>query len=557
MTLLNCTAPNESTKTANENNHSTNQYWRLQVAFPPPEEIRMTYTTADVDMAAFHHYFDEALAKIRTECDATHPLYIANEAVTVAAEPMVNTSPINSDWVLGKFQAASPAEIDRAVAAAKGAKPAWAAMPWQERITLMRKAAELVRARKFEIAAIMSIEVGKNRFEAIGDAEESADLIDYYCDQMEEANGFVREMNRITPIETNTDVLRPYGVFACIAPFNFPMALSCGMSSAALIAGNTVVYKPAKDAPWTGLKMYEVYRDAGLPAGVFNFVTGRGSDIGDALVLHKDVDGVVFTGSKKVGMRMFHSLSDKWVKPCLMELGGKNPAIVMETADLDAAADGVSKSAWGLQNQKCSACSRVYVHETVVDEFVEKLMARTNDIVIGDPTQADVYLGPVINGAAVSTYEAAVAQAKKDGEVLIGGERLTDGDLSKGHYVAPTIVKAPLESSLFTEEFFVPILAVGTISSLDQALEEANKVEYGLTAGLFSGKEEEIEQFWAEIEAGVTYVNKRTGATTGAWPGAQPFCGWKGSGGSGKGGCGPYYVMQFMREQCRTRVREV
>ncbi len=524
--------------------------------FPPAEEIRITYTTADVDLSAFHHYFDEALQAIRADFDKLHPIYIGDEAVTVDAPPLANTSPIDTSLVLGKFQAATAAEVDRAVEAAHGARRAWAATPWQERVALMRKAAKLIRERKFEIAAIMSIEVGKNRFESIGDAEESADLIDYYCDQMEDANGFVREMNRITPVETNIDVLRPYGVFACIAPFNFPMALSCGMSSAALVAGNTVVYKPAKDTPWTGLKLYEVYRDAGLPPGVFNFITGSGSEIGDPLVLHPKVDGVVFTGSKPVGMRMFHSLSDKWVKPCLMELGGKNPAIVMDTADLEAAAQGVAKSAWGLQNQKCSACSRVYVHRDVADAFVEKLLAETEGIVIGDPTQEGVYLGPVINEAAVKKYEGAVAQAKSEGEVLVGGNRLTEGEMSKGHYVAPTVAKAPLESTLFTEEFFVPVLTVGVVDSLDQALDESNKVEYGLTAGFFSEKEDEIERFYNEIEAGVTYVNKRTGATTGAWPGAQPFCGWKGSGGSGKGGCGPYYVAQFMREQCRTRIRE-
>jgi 1-pyrroline-5-carboxylate dehydrogenase len=524
--------------------------------FPPPEEIKITYTTANVDLSAFHHYFDEALAEIRQEFGKKHPLFLGDEAVTVDSPELVDISPMDTDLVLGRFQGATAAEVDRAVKAARHAQKAWAAKPWQERTKLLRTAASLVRKRKFEIAAIMSIEVGKNRFESIGDAEESADLIDYYCDQMQEANGFVREMNRITPIETNVDVLRPYGVFACIAPFNFPMALSCGMSSAALVAGNAVVYKPAQDAAWTGLKLYEVYRDAGLPAGVFNFVTGRGADIGDSLVQHSGVDGVVFTGSKSVGMRMFRLLSQQWVKPCLMELGGKNPAIVMDSADLDAAAEGVAKSAWGLQNQKCSACSRVYVHRDVAEAFVERLVKRTKDIVIGDPTQEGVYLGPVINAAAVKKYEQAVALARRDGEILIGGSRLTEGPLAKGHYVAPTIVKAPLESILFKEEFFVPILAVGVIDSLDQALTESNKAEYGLTAGFFSAKEAEIERFFDEIEAGVTYVNKRTGATTGAWPGAQPFCGWKGSGGSGKGGCGPYYVAQFMREQCRTRIRE-
>ncbi len=526
------------------------------MSLPPPEEIKITYTTANVDLSAFHHYFDEALAKIRSECGQEYPIYANGEAIKVDSPQIVNVSPIDTDLVLGRFQGATPAEVDRAVAAARGARKAWSGMPWQERVALLRKAADLVRNRKFEIAAIMSIEVGKNRFESIGDAEESADLIDYYCDQMQQANGFIREMDRITPVETNIDVLRPYGVFACIAPFNFPMALSCGMSSAALVAGNTIVYKPATDTPWTGLKLYEIYRDAGLPPGVFNFITGRGSEIGDALIQHKHVDGVVFTGSNPIGMRMFHNLSEKWVKPCLMELGGKNPAIIMDSADLDAAAEGVAKSAWGLQNQKCSACSRVYVHREVVDAFVGKLLERTKDIVIGDPTQEGVYFGPVINDAAVRKYEQAVAGAREDGEILVGGERLTDGALAKGHYVAPTVVRAPLDSTLFTEEFFVPLLAVGVIDSLDQALQESNKVDYGLTAGLFSNNEDEIAQFYDEIEAGVTYVNKRSGATTGAWPGAQPFCGWKGSGGSGKGGCGPYYVAQFMREQCRTRIRE-
>jgi 1-pyrroline-5-carboxylate dehydrogenase len=192
----------------------------------------------------------------------------------------------------------------------------------------------------------------------------------------------------------------------------------------------------------------------------------------------------------------------------------------------------------------------------VAEAFMEKLLERTRNVVIGDPTEKDIYLGPVINASSVRTYERAVAQAREEGEVLIGGERLTEGALAHGHYLAPTIVKAPLDSTLFTEEFFVPFLAVGIIDSLDQAIAEGNKAEFGLTAGFFSQKKEEIAQFFDEIEAGVTYVNKRTGATTGAWPGAQAFCGWKGSGGSGKGGCGPYYVAQFMREQCRTLIEE-
>ena len=386
----------------------------------------------------------------------------------------------------------------------------------------------------------------------MGDAEESADLIDYYCHQMEDADGFVRQMAKVTPVERNTDVLRPYGVFACIAPFNFPLALSTGMSSAALIAGNAVVYKPAEDTPWTGLQLYDVYRDAGLPAGLFNYLSGHGAEAGEALWRHNGIDGVVFTGSKEVGLRIHHGVSSKWIKPCLLELGGKNAAIVMDTADLDAAAEGVARSAFGLQNQKCSATSRVYVHRHVSKEFIERLLERTRSLRIGDPSERDVFFGPVINADAVKKFERAVAQAKKDGEILIGGERLRGDRFDRGHYVAPTIARLPLSSSLFMEELFVPVLAIGEVSSLEQAILETNKVDYGLTAGIFSRRDSDVTRFFDEVEAGVCYANKRTGATTGAWPGAQPFTGWKGSGSTGKGGCGPYYVAQFMREQSRT-----
>jgi 1-pyrroline-5-carboxylate dehydrogenase len=269
------------------------------------------------------------------------------------------------------------------------------------------------------------------------------------------------------------------------------------------------------------------------------------------------VDGVVFTGSKAVGMRIHAGLGAGWIKPCLLELGGKNAAIVMASADLDAAAEGVVRSAFSLQNQKCSATSRVYVHRAVAAPFMERVLERTRAMRMGDPSERDVFFGPVINERAVARYERAVAQARAEGVVLQGGARLTGGIFDRGHFVAPTVALLPLESTLFREELFVPFLAVGEVESLDQALTEANRVEYGLTAGIFSGEPAEVERFFDEIEAGVCYANKRTGATTGAWPGAQPFCGWKGSGSTGKGGCGPYYVAQFAREQSRTVIEEL
>src|SRR6266480_5919967 len=520
----------------------------------PPSKV--TYTTANVDWEAFHRQFDEALAGVRGQLGRDYALYIGGEPITSSAAPIVDTSPIDREIVLGRFASAGVQHVDRAVTAARAAQRGWAHTPWRARVATLRGAAGLIRQRKFELAAIMSLEVGKSRLESMGDAEESADLIDYYCQQVEDANGFIRQMAKVTPVERNTDVLRPYGVFACIAPFNFPLALSTGMSAAALVAGNAVVYKPAEEAPWTGMCLYQVYQDAGLPAGVFNYLSGHGSETGEAMWRHPQIDGVVFTGSKTVGMHIYHDLSSRWIKPCLLELGGKNAAIVMDSADLDAAAEGVTRSAFGLQNQKCSATSRVYVHRRVAGAFVEKLTEKTKALKLGDPTERDVYFGPVINAAAVERFVRAVSQARQEGTVLVGGERLRGGQFERGYFVAPTIARLPLSSALFTEELFVPILAVGEVAGLEEALAEANKVEYGLTAGIFSKKAEEVERFFDEIEAGVCYVNKRTGATTGAWPGAQPFTGWKGSGSTGKGGCGPHYIAQFLREQSRTVIEE-
>ncbi len=518
----------------------------------PSKQFKITYSAVNADMTEFHKEFDKALVWARSEMGKDHPLYIDYKAVPGTGEALVDTSPINNDWILGRFAAASVAQVGIAVDSAKKAQKAWARMPWRDRLKIMHAAAEEIRRRKFQIGAVMSLEVGKSRMEAMGDAEESADLIDYYCSIVEENNGFVKPLGKLMPNEKTADVLRPFGVFVCIAPFNFPMALSTGMSSAALMAGNTVVYKPAQDTPWTGLMLYECYKAAGIPTGVFHYITGKGSVIGDAFWTNKNVDGIVFTGSKEVGMRMVKEFSKDWPKPALMELGGKNPTIVCESADLDMAAEGIMKSAFGMQGQKCSACSRVYVDKNVYKPFLEKLLEKTKAIVKGDPTAKDVFFGPVINSRAVKTFEGGVESALKGGKILIGGKVMKDGAYAKGTYVEPTIAELPLDHELFGRELFVPFLSIAPVSGLDQAIEESNKAEYGLTAGIFTKNKEEIERFFDEVESGVCYANRRTGATTGAWPGVQSFTGWKGSGSTGKGGCGPYYVQQFMREQSRT-----
>jgi 1-pyrroline-5-carboxylate dehydrogenase len=297
---------------------------------------------------------------------------------------------------------------------------------------------------------------------------------------------------------------------------------------------------------------------AGLPAGVFNFVTGGGSGVGQELIDNAGVDGIVFTGSKAVGMKIIRDNAARAVpRPLVIEMGGKNPALVMRTADLDKASDGVMRSAFGAQGQKCSACSRVYVAAPVREAFVNALVEKTRRIRIGNPLERDVWLGPVINEAAVRTYERAVAQARTDGgRILCGGRRLTDGALAHGFFVEPTVIDGlPAEHPLFEEELFVPITLVADVLSLDQALELANQTEYGLTGGIFSQDERDIETFFDRMQAGVLYANRRAGATTGAWPGINSFGGWKASGSTGRGSGGPYYVQQFMREQSRVRIR--
>jgi 1-pyrroline-5-carboxylate dehydrogenase len=297
---------------------------------------------------------------------------------------------------------------------------------------------------------------------------------------------------------------------------------------------------------------------AGVPAGVFNFVTGSGSTAGQELIDNRDIDWIVFTGSKEVGMHLIRDNAARPVpRPLIIEMGGKNPALIMSSADLDKASDGVMRSAFGAQGQKCSACSRAYVTRQVREQFVRLLVEKTKQIKIGNPLHRDVYIGPVITEDAVRTFERAVEQARRDGgRILAGGHRLIDGEFAHGYFVEPTIIEGlPVDHPLFSEELFVPITVIGEVTTLDEAIDLANGTEYGLTAGIFSEDEREIAQFFEGIQAGVTYANRRSGATTGAWPGINSFGGWKASGSTGRGTGGPYYVQQFMREQSRVRIR--
>jgi 1-pyrroline-5-carboxylate dehydrogenase len=317
-----------------------------------------------------------------------------------------------------------------------------------------------------------------------------------------------------------------------------------------------VVLKPASDTPYSALRLVELLEAVGLPPGSVNLVTGSGDKVGMALVDSPDVAGLVFTGSREVGERIARRFIATRLRPYILEMGGKNPAIVTAHADLDKAVEGIARSAFGNSGQKCSACSRAYVDRRVAAEFRERLVAKTRSLGVGDPARRGVFLGPVINQRAVATYEAAVAEARRDGRILTGGEVLREGAYAHGHFVAPTVVdRLPLDHRLLRDELFVPLLAIAEVGSLEEALTWANRTEFGLTAGIFSEDPDEVCRFFDRIEAGVAYANRRGGATTGAWPGVNSFGGWKASGSSGKGAGGPYYVQQFLREQSQTWVK--
>jgi 1-pyrroline-5-carboxylate dehydrogenase len=519
---------------------------------------KITYATMSGErMEDLHRELDRAIEQVRSTFGRSYPLVIGQSRLQLADE-FESRSPIDTRILLGRFARAGAEHVRSAIDEARLAFPEWSARPWRDRVSLLRNVAERIRSRRWELSALMGYEAGKNRLECVGDVEESADLIEYYCNQIEQHHGFEITLGMLGPNEENSSVLRPYGVWAVISPFNFPLALAAGPSGGALVSGNTVVFKPASATPLVGYMLAEIMTEAGLPPGVFNFITGSGSTAGQELITNRNVDGIVFTGSKDVGMQLIRANADRLVpRPLIIEMGGKNPAIVTRSADLDKASDGVFRSAFGAQGQKCSACSRVYVHRQVRDELVRRMVEKTKKIVIGNPLSRDVYMGPVINEDAVHTFEHAIERAKKDGgKVLTGGHRLTAGDFAHGYFVEPTVIDGlPLDHPLFAEELFVPITLIGDVSTLDEAIQLANRSEYGLTAGLFSEDDREIAQFYDQIQAGVTYVNRRAGATTGAWPGINSFGGWKASGSTGRGTGGPYYVQQFMREQSRVRIR--
>jgi 1-pyrroline-5-carboxylate dehydrogenase len=500
----------------------------------------------------FHDRYERALEQARSEFGKKYSMIIGGREVRTPTTS-VQTSPIDTRLVLGHLPVGNANHVKKAVAAAKKAFENWGRTGYKERVRVCRAAAGIMSQRKFELAAWISYENGKNRYEAIADVDEAIDFLRYYAEEMEKNNGFEAATKIAQPGEKSRIVMKPHGVWGVISPFNFPAAILVGMSAGAIITGNTVVVKPSSNTPIIACKFAEIFKQAGLPEGVFNLVIGPGGKVGAELVVHKDVSGLVFTGSREVAYGMAQVFNKEKPRPLIAELGGKNPAIVTETADIGKAVDGVLKAAFGYSGQKCSACSRVYVHKKVKDKFVKRLVEKTKSLPVGNPLDQNTFVGPLANEDAYKKYQQYVRIADRDGKVLAGGSARKDGELKHGYYVQPTVVAGlPKKHRLFKEEMFVPILCVADYEKFDDAIRLANDSDYGLTAGIFSGSHEEIKEFLDCIKAGVVYVNRQASATTGAMVGCQPFGGWKDSGTTGRGSGGPHYLTQFMREQSQT-----
>ncbi len=481
----------------------------------------------------------EALEQVKSELGQTHPLIIGGKKIFNEAT-FASLNPSQPDQVIGYFARASVEQADEAVKAAAAAFETWKRVAAEERAGYLFAAADLLKQRRFYVNAWMIYEVGKGWPEADGDTAEAIDFLEFYA----------REMVRLAgdqPLvhiegEDNQLVYIPLGVGAVIPPWNFPAAIMVGMTSASFVTGNTVVLKPASTSPMIAWQFMRILEDAGLPAGVVNFLTGSGSTIGDALIEHPLVRFIAFTGSRDVGLRI-NQLAAKphqgqlWLKRAILEMGGKDAVVVDETADLDAAAEGIVASAFGFQGQKCSAGSRAVIVEQVYDQVLQKVIAKTKQLSVGDVTKPETYMGPVVDENAMQKISGYIEVGKKEGRLVAGG-----GHHGPGYFIEPTVfADVDPHARIAQEEIFGPVLAVIKAKDFDDALHIANDTEYGLTGSLYSRDQQRIERAKEEYHVGNLYFNRKS---TGALVGVHPFGGFNMSGTDSKAG-GRDYLLLF------------
>ncbi|MDD8018028.1 MAG: L-glutamate gamma-semialdehyde dehydrogenase [Bacteroidota bacterium] len=484
---------------------------------------------------------EKALAKVRAELGKDHPLVIGAEEISTS-DKLYSYNPAKPSEVIGIFSKANAELAKKAIETAAATFETWKNVPAKKRADVLFKAAALMRKRKFEFSALLTYEVGKSWPEADADTAEAIDFLEFYG----------REMLRLaapqplTKVNGEKNELRyiPLGVGVVVPPWNFALAILVGMTSAAIVAGNTVVLKPSSDSPAIGFKFFELMREAGLPAGVINFVTGSGGSVGDILVAHPKTRFISFTGSKEVGIHI-NELAAKvqsgqiWLKRVVAEMGGKDAIVIDNETDLDAAVQAAAASAFGFQGQKCSAASRAIVVESVYDKFVEKLAARTKTLSVGSPEIQATYMGPVVNeGSLKKILQYIEIGVKEGGRIVAGGKRAA----GEGYFVEPTVIAdVDPKATIAQEEIFGPVLAVIKARNFDHALEIANNTEFGLTGGVWTKNKKKQEKAKNEFHAGNFYINRKI---TGALVGVHPFGGFNMSGTDSKAG-GRDYLLLF------------
>ncbi len=485
---------------------------------------------------------EAALKKVASGFGKEYPMYIGGKPVITTAK-MMSTNPSHAKQVIGVFQSASAEQAGEAVEAAYKAFETWKRVPAERRVEILFRAAQIIRERKFDLAALVCYEVGKSWVEADADIAETIDFLEFYGREMLRLAG----PHAVTPMkgEKNFLVYIPLGVGAAIPPWNFPAAIATGMVAAALVTGNTVVLKPSEESPAIAAKMVEILYEAGVPKEALNFLTGLGEIVGDALVKHPKTRFIAFTGSKEVGLLISEAAGKKvpgqiWIKRAVLEMGGKDATIVDEEADVDAAVEGVAQAAFGYQGQKCSACSRAIVSEKVYDAFVQKLVERAKKVTVGPSEDPNNYMGPVVSETALKTVLGYIDLGRKEGKVLAGGER-APGD---GYFVQATVIAdVDPKARIAQEEIFGPVLAVIKARDFDHALEIANNTEFGLTGGVYSRNAAKLEKAQDVFHVGNLYLNRKC---TGAMVGAHPFGGFNMSGTDSKTG-GKDYLLLFMQ----------
>ncbi|HEX9982396.1 MAG TPA: L-glutamate gamma-semialdehyde dehydrogenase [Thermoanaerobaculia bacterium] len=494
---------------------------------------------------------EAALAKVGAQLGQEHPLVIGGERIT-GLPTFESLNPAKKDQVVGTFQEGSKEHVERAVEAAWTAFESWKREPVDVHAGVLLRAADLMRQRKHEFSAVMVYEVGKTWAEADADTAEAIDFLEFYA---REAYRWRADEQPITKIdaEDNHLVYIPLGVGAVIPPWNFPLAIMAGMTTAGIVTGNCMVLKPSSDAPWIAWRFFALLEEAGMPPGVVNFVSGGGSEVGEPLVTHPRIRFISFTGSKQVGLHINEQAAKPregqlWIKRVVAEMGGKDAIIVdRETSNLDEAASAVVASAFGFQGQKCSACSRLIVDEAIYDQLVPLVVEKTKKLRIGDPTTPDAQIGPVVNAKAMKTISSYIEKGVKEGgEILAGGKV----DSTNGFYIEPTVIGPVGEkSTIAQEEIFGPVLAIIKAKDFDDALRIANDTEFGLTGAVFSDNEEKLARAQEEYFVGNLYLNRKC---TGALVGVHPFGGFNMSGTDSKAG-GRDYLGLFLQAKAVSR----